>query len=274
MDVGAFINNIGESLAKASEKLNPLVGEAVKTLDQFGQEKLAPALTVAGNSLHKFGEQQLVPALAGARTALGEFGQDKLAPAAAVAGAVLSELGERNLGPALASTHVAIDQFGREILVPALKDTEAFILKNPIQVALISIALILPSFPSLFSSPILWILGWCKAGIRAGTYICLQCAHTHTHTLSLSLSRLFFPRFFSLMHIGGEEATDILTGSIAAGLQSFIGNVAPGSLFAILQSAAMNGYGAVVLESVLRLRYILPWLLGGAKMIFNMLVSR
>jgi hypothetical protein len=76
------------------------------------------------------------------------------------------------------------------------------------------------------------------------------------------------------MHIGGEEATDILTGSIAAGLQSFIGNVAPGSLFAILQSAAMNGYGAVVLESVLRLRYILPWLLGGAKMIFNMLVSR
>jgi hypothetical protein len=39
-------------------------------------------------------------------------------------------------------------------------------------------------------------------------------------------------------------------GSAAAGMQSLVGNVAAGSLFAFCQSAAMGGYGAAVVSAV------------------------
>jgi hypothetical protein len=39
-------------------------------------------------------------------------------------------------------------------------------------------------------------------------------------------------------------------GSVAAGIQSGIGSVAAGSLFAILQSAAMGGAGAIIVNTI------------------------
>ena len=43
-----------------------------------------------------------------------------------------------------------------------------------------------------------------------------------------------------------RSITDIWTGSIAAGVQAGIGNVAAGSIFATLTSAGMSGYGAPI----------------------------
>lgn len=44
-----------------------------------------------------------------------------------------------------------------------------------------------------------------------------------------------------------------ITGSVAAIVQSVIGNVHAGSIFAYLQSAGMGGYGAIVIRSAIRL---------------------
>ncbi|KAF5239768.1 hypothetical protein FANTH_9847 [Fusarium anthophilum] len=41
-----------------------------------------------------------------------------------------------------------------------------------------------------------------------------------------------------------------LLGSLVSWIQGLIGNVAPRSLFAIFQSAAMGGYGVEILRSV------------------------
>ncbi|KAJ8128554.1 hypothetical protein O1611_g5081 [Lasiodiplodia mahajangana] len=45
----------------------------------------------------------------------------------------------------------------------------------------------------------------------------------------------------------GFGAEGVVGGSIAAGAQAGIGNVAAGSTFATLQSAAMGGYGASII---------------------------
>ncbi|OBT89854.1 hypothetical protein VE02_00813 [Pseudogymnoascus sp. 03VT05] len=46
----------------------------------------------------------------------------------------------------------------------------------------------------------------------------------------------------------GFGATGPVASSVAASLQSMLGNVGAGSVFAYLQSAAMGGYGAVVVN--------------------------
>lgn len=44
----------------------------------------------------------------------------------------------------------------------------------------------------------------------------------------------------------------LYSGSIAAGAQAGMGNVAAGSLFATLQSAAMGGYGAATVNGIVQ----------------------
>lgn len=44
----------------------------------------------------------------------------------------------------------------------------------------------------------------------------------------------------------------MLSDSLAAAIHSTIGNVSPGSVFAFLQSAGAEGYGAVALDAALR----------------------
>jgi hypothetical protein len=54
--------------------------------------------------------------------------------------------------------------------------------------------------------------------------------------------------------------TDIYIGSIAAGIQAGIGNVAAGSIFATLTSAAMSGYGVpIVFGGVWRISSVMCW---------------
>ncbi|KAL9085895.1 MAG: hypothetical protein Q9165_007378 [Trypethelium subeluteriae] len=53
-----------------------------------------------------------------------------------------------------------------------------------------------------------------------------------------------------LLGLLGFGAAGPVAGSIAAGVQSMIAPVAGGSLFAILQSAGMGGFGAAIINGV------------------------
>ncbi|KAI1135340.1 hypothetical protein F5Y05DRAFT_416327 [Hypoxylon sp. FL0543] len=55
-----------------------------------------------------------------------------------------------------------------------------------------------------------------------------------------------------LLGTAGFTANGIAAGSLAAGAQAGIGNVAAGSLFATLQSAGMAGYGAAIVNGVVQ----------------------
>ncbi|KAK6222388.1 hypothetical protein LQW54_001088 [Pestalotiopsis sp. IQ-011] len=57
------------------------------------------------------------------------------------------------------------------------------------------------------------------------------------------------PAVLPALSAAGFTPAGIAAGSIAAGVQSTIGNVAAGSLFATLQSAGMGGYGVTVLHA-------------------------
>ncbi|KAK0636470.1 hypothetical protein B0T17DRAFT_519208 [Bombardia bombarda] len=53
-----------------------------------------------------------------------------------------------------------------------------------------------------------------------------------------------------LLGLAGFGANGVIGGSIAAGIQAMIGNVAAGSAFATLTSAGMGGYGAATVAAV------------------------
>jgi hypothetical protein len=63
-------------------------------------------------------------------------------------------------------------------------------------------------------------------------------AVTLTHRVSL-VSLL--PNFVDILHLIGFTADGVGKGTIAAGIQSYIGNVTAGSLFAHMQSAGATG---------------------------------
>jgi len=44
----------------------------------------------------------------------------------------------------------------------------------------------------------------------------------------------------------------LMLGSVPAAVQALIGNITPHSLFAILQSASMHGYGSAVISMFIR----------------------
>ncbi|CCC07092.1 unnamed protein product [Sordaria macrospora k-hell] len=68
-------------------------------------------------------------------------------------------------------------------------------------------------------------------------------------TFSLGLLR----REKNLRRVPGSSLRRLRSGqSIAAAIHSTIGNVSPGSVFAFLQSAGAEGYGAVALDAALR----------------------
>ncbi|KAL2138697.1 hypothetical protein VTI28DRAFT_6370 [Corynascus sepedonium] len=54
------------------------------------------------------------------------------------------------------------------------------------------------------------------------------------------------------LNAAGFSANGVVSGSIAAGAQSSIGNVAAGSAFATLQSAGAGGAGATVVNGIIQ----------------------
>ncbi|KAF4465417.1 Interferon-induced 6-16 [Fusarium albosuccineum] len=61
-----------------------------------------------------------------------------------------------------------------------------------------------------------------------------------------ALFALFFAIVKGILGVLGFTSVGIKAGSLAAMIQSLIGNVVAKSLFAILQSAGMGGYGAAI----------------------------
>ncbi|KAG6314464.1 hypothetical protein E4U22_008751 [Claviceps purpurea] len=95
----------------------------------------------------------------------------------------------------------------------------------------------LVAVPGLIAAPMLGLLGFGSLGPGADerTFFLLICA--------------FRLRLHKTIKDFADAETP--TGTVAALIQSLIGNVAAGSLFAILQSAGMGGAGAMALGALL-----------------------
>ncbi|KAF5601216.1 hypothetical protein FPANT_1823 [Fusarium pseudoanthophilum] len=63
--------------------------------------------------------------------------------------------------------------------------------------------------------------------------------------------------FTIILQAFGFTPSGPLLGSFAAWIQSLIGNVVAGSLFATLQSAAMGGYGVGILAKAISMLFAL-----------------
>jgi hypothetical protein len=111
-------------------------------------------------------------------------------------------------------------------LVTRFKQYVDWIKQNPRQTALIAACIIIPILFAACTPAILGAVGFSAAGPVAGMYM-----------LSLSYGRV------KLLMFGN-------VGSLAAALQAHIGIVGAGSLFAIVQSAAMAGYGLPIVLPV------------------------
>ncbi|KAL2066396.1 hypothetical protein VTL71DRAFT_2467 [Oculimacula yallundae] len=156
---------------------------------------------------------QLAPALAGAATGLNAFGKEKLGPAMEYAGDGMKKAGG----------------YLMENAGPAMNKTGTYVRNNPGKSALWAVSAASVLVPGAFVGPVLGVLGWGSAGVKAG-----------------ELSFYFF-FFHFLCWTCGEvlllEGTP--DGSAAAAIQASIGNVAAGSVFATLQSAGVVGSVAV-----------------------------
>jgi hypothetical protein len=112
--------------------------------------------------------------------ALDKLGKEKLGPALGEAGKALDTFGKEKVGPALAITAVALDQLGKEKLSPAAKKAGKKVDGggggHPVETSLIIRSALLLFVPSLVSGPVLWMFGWGRKVVRAGSFpssICL-----------------------------------------------------------------------------------------------------
>ncbi|KAG6272835.1 hypothetical protein E4U47_002300 [Claviceps purpurea] len=97
----------------------------------------------------------------------------------------------------------------------------------------------LVAVPGLIAAPMLGLLGFGSLGPGADerTFFLLICAFTVQASIRKTIKDF--------------ADAETPTGTVAALIQSLIGNVAAGSLFAILQSAGMGGAGAMALGALL-----------------------
>lgn len=103
--------------------------------------------------------------------------------------------------------------------------------------------IILAAYPGLIYKPMLDALGFTSEGVAAGK---------QTPVFGLEALDLLFDRRHSIQFTGYANTDSMSSDSIAAAVHSIIGNVSPGSVFAFLQSAGAEGYGAAALNAALR----------------------
>ncbi|KAF2799546.1 hypothetical protein K505DRAFT_194608, partial [Melanomma pulvis-pyrius CBS 109.77] len=82
------------------------------------------------------------------------------------------------------------------------------------------------------------LVAWCKANPKTLTII----------IVAIVVSILFGALAPMMLSGIGFSAAGPVAGTIAAGWQASIGSVAAGSFFAILQSAAMGGFGVAIVS--------------------------
>jgi hypothetical protein len=161
-----------------------------------------------------------------------EFGKNTLGPALEKAGKALHEFGREKLVPALVEAGKAVDGFGQERVGPAVEETGKWVGQHLAETAMIASGMFTFLFPAVIYGPVLAIFGFGSGGVTAG--------------MCLIFSLFGFPIYAQ------EMLTMVCTGSAAAGIQAASGPVAAGSAFAVTQSAAMGGYGAMVFGAVVR----------------------
>jgi len=98
---------------------------------------------------------------------------------------------------------------------------------HPFQTAFIVLGLTMLVAPYVFFTPVLGLLGFTAAG-------------------PTGMEKLLWPLGFCL-----ENVADLCSG-FAAMLMSIFGPISAGSIYAILQSAAMAGYGAAILAGIVQ----------------------
>ncbi|KAK1765936.1 hypothetical protein QBC33DRAFT_120791 [Phialemonium atrogriseum] len=108
-----------------------------------------------------------------------------------------------------------------------LTDGARWVQANPRTASALVTSAVALAFPAAISAPILGALGFGAGGIVAGKFLLVP-------------SPLRFLTFHP-------------KGSFAAWLHSLVGNAAAGGAFAVLQSAGMAGYGAVVVNGAVQI---------------------
>ncbi|TVY37595.1 hypothetical protein LSUB1_G004160 [Lachnellula subtilissima] len=189
-------------------------------MDQWGQHQLGPALGSAAKAVGDFGKDKQLIISCDQRSNLEEFGKTKLSPVLVGTGAALDDFGKNKLGPALSEVAKAADHLGHHHLGPAVGGV----------------------------SKSLNEFGKTKLGPAFGQ-----------HQLGAALDKL--PGEFGKWikeHPGQTAllATSVATiaapRSVAAVVQSTVGNLAARGAIATLQSASAGGYGVAVVHDVLR----------------------
>lgn len=102
--------------------------------------------------------------------------------------------------------------------------------------------------PMILAGPVLAIAGFSAAGPVAGALHPFCSAHSEVHV-------------------------SLHTGSLAAAWQASIGSVAAGSLFAILQSAAMGGAGAAIVAAFVQISVVTVGAAVHRRMLLKLLAS-
>lgn len=106
-------------------------------------------------------------------------------------------------------------------------EPENWFQEHRLQTALLAASGATLLFPGLMAAPVLAVLGWGSAGVRAGMYL-------------------------DKLTLLGKWTVDVGIGSIAAGIHASIGNVVAGGAFATLQSAGMGGYGTAAVHGAVQ----------------------
>lgn len=122
-----------------------------------------------------------------------------------------------------------------------------WIKENPGQMAMLVASTVTMIVPSLVSGPILWMLGFGSSGPIFGKKFTIFSAYVVS-------------QFRSAANVRNN------IGFLAPAVQSTIGAVRAKSAFAVLQSAAMGGYGTAIVNAVVRsVAGLIPTIWGAIK---------
>jgi hypothetical protein len=116
---------------------------------------------------------------------------------------------------------------------------KSWVMCNPKQSAAIAVSAVPVLAPGLIALPLLGVIGFGPLGPVAGKSFSHCCSHC-------CLS------FLHKEYHMETRANSVNTGSAAAALQAGVGNVVAPSAFAIMQSAAMGGYGLGLVNGVVQ----------------------
>ncbi|QSZ34302.1 hypothetical protein DSL72_005892 [Monilinia vaccinii-corymbosi] len=239
------------------QTLAPTIAKTWDEMDRFGKEQLGPAMARVGEGMDQFGKEQLGPAMQKTAEELDRFGKEQLGPAMARVGEGMDQFRKEQLGLAMQKTAEELDRFGKEQLEPAITrvgEDLGYFKQHKIGPALhtafqatsnLACYKLGPAVSNLVQHKLLPIAeNFVLKPIKENPAAVATVASSSVIACCPWLITAPFLMVLGFTPIGPASA------SIAAIAQSSIGNVPAGSLLAILQSAAMGGYGVLTMNAV------------------------